>query len=57
MSDMDAMTRVRDLVYYGRGPVLVQARISSDPALRVLPIRDGHAIKLRFTDALSRLET
>jgi thiamine pyrophosphate-dependent acetolactate synthase large subunit-like protein len=57
VSDMDAMTRVRDLVHNGRGPVLVQARISSDPAPRILPIRDGHTIKLRFTDAVSRLET
>jgi thiamine pyrophosphate-dependent acetolactate synthase large subunit-like protein len=57
VSDMDSVSRVRDLVHNGRGPLLVQARIASDPAPRVLPIRDGHAIKLRFTDALSRLGT
>jgi thiamine pyrophosphate-dependent acetolactate synthase large subunit-like protein len=44
--------RVRDLVHNGRGPVLVQARITSDDAARVLPTRDGHAIKLRFMAAL-----
>ena len=47
--------RVRDVVHNGRGPVLVQARISSDSAPRVLPTRDGHAIKLRFVEAMSRL--
>jgi thiamine pyrophosphate-dependent acetolactate synthase large subunit-like protein len=54
VSDMADVGRVRDLVHNGRGPVLVQARISSDPAPRVLPTRDGHAIKLRFMAALSR---
>ena len=45
--------RVRDLVHTGRGPTLVQARIASDDAPRVLPTRDGHAIKLRFMAAVS----
>jgi thiamine pyrophosphate-dependent acetolactate synthase large subunit-like protein len=56
VSEPDAVSRIRDLVHNGRGPLLVQARISSDPAPRVLPTRDGHAIKLRFAEAVSRLE-
>jgi thiamine pyrophosphate-dependent acetolactate synthase large subunit-like protein len=56
VSDMDAAGRVRDLVHNGRGPVLVQARISSDPTSRVLPTRDGHALRLRFMEAVSRLD-
>jgi thiamine pyrophosphate-dependent acetolactate synthase large subunit-like protein len=55
VSDMADVSKVRDLVRNGRGPVLVQARISSDPTPRVLPPRDGHAIKLRFMEALGRL--
>jgi thiamine pyrophosphate-dependent acetolactate synthase large subunit-like protein len=55
LSDMGEASRVRDLVHGGRGPILVQARITSDPAPRVLPARDGHVIKLRFMEAVSRL--
>jgi thiamine pyrophosphate-dependent acetolactate synthase large subunit-like protein len=55
VSEIGAMSRIRDLVHYGGGPILVQARISNDAAPRVLPSRDGHAIKLRFMEALGRL--
>jgi thiamine pyrophosphate-dependent acetolactate synthase large subunit-like protein len=51
VSEMRDADRVRDLVHDGRGPILVQARIASDDAPRVLPTRDGHAIKLRFMQA------
>jgi thiamine pyrophosphate-dependent acetolactate synthase large subunit-like protein len=55
VSEIGAMSRIRDLVHNGGGPILVQARISNDAAPRVLPSRDGHAIKLRFVEALGRL--
>jgi thiamine pyrophosphate-dependent acetolactate synthase large subunit-like protein len=55
VSEIGAVSRIRDLVHNGRGPMLVQARISNDAAPRVLPSRDGHAIKLRFVEALGRL--
>jgi thiamine pyrophosphate-dependent acetolactate synthase large subunit-like protein len=55
VSEVGAMSRIRDLVHNGRGPILAQARISNDAAPRVLPSRDGHAIKLRFMEALGRL--
>ena len=35
------------------GPILVSARISEEDVPRVLPIRDGHAIKQRFIAALN----
>ena len=54
VSDIGAVSRVRDLVHNGGGPILVQARISNDAAPRVLPSRDGHAIKLRFMEALGK---
>jgi thiamine pyrophosphate-dependent acetolactate synthase large subunit-like protein len=53
VSEMRDADRVRDLVHNGRGPILVQARITSDDAPRVLPTRDGHATKLRFMAALA----
>jgi thiamine pyrophosphate-dependent acetolactate synthase large subunit-like protein len=53
VSEIGAVGRVRDLVHNGGGPILVQARIANDEAPRVLPIRDGRAIKLRFMEALS----
>ena len=39
----------------GHGPILVQARIADEDAPRVLPLRDGHAIKQRFVAALGAL--
>jgi thiamine pyrophosphate-dependent acetolactate synthase large subunit-like protein len=55
VSEIGAAGRVRDLVHNGGGPILVQARIAGDDAPRVLPNRDGHAIKLRFMEALSAI--
>jgi len=57
VSEIDAVSRIRDLVHNGRGPILVQARISNDAPPRVLPSRDGHAIKLRFMEALGGLSS
>jgi thiamine pyrophosphate-dependent acetolactate synthase large subunit-like protein len=56
-SDMADAARIRDLVHWGRGPILVQARIADNDAPRVLPIRDGHAIKQRFMQALNDQQT
>jgi thiamine pyrophosphate-dependent acetolactate synthase large subunit-like protein len=53
ISDIAEVGAVRDLLHRGRGPVLVQARIASGDTPRVLPTRDGHAIKLRFAAALA----
>jgi thiamine pyrophosphate-dependent acetolactate synthase large subunit-like protein len=55
VSDTSAASRIRDLVHDGAGPILIQARISNDTAPRVLPSRDGHAVKLRFMEALGGL--
>jgi len=53
VSDIGKAQRVRDLVHHVRGPILIQARIAEGDAPRVLPIRDGHAIKQRFVAALA----
>jgi thiamine pyrophosphate-dependent acetolactate synthase large subunit-like protein len=52
ISDIREAGVVRDLLHKGRGPILVQAQIASGDTPRVLPSRDGHAIKQRFIAAL-----
>jgi len=53
VSDMNSVARSRDLLHRGQGPILIDAKISSEDTPRVLPTRDGHAIKLRFMQALN----
>jgi thiamine pyrophosphate-dependent acetolactate synthase large subunit-like protein len=53
LTEQTAVARVRDLLHTGKGPILVSARISNAETPRVLPIRDGHAIKLRFRQAVN----
>ncbi len=52
VSDMKSIARLRELLRAGQGPILINAKISSEDTPRVLPTRDGHAIKLRFMQAL-----
>jgi thiamine pyrophosphate-dependent acetolactate synthase large subunit-like protein len=52
VSALGDAARVRDLVHKAHGPILVQAHVTNGDEPRVLPIRDGHAIKLRFIAAL-----
>lgn len=42
---------VRDMLHDAPGPVFVRAIISCDEVARVLPTRDGHEMRLRFTQA------
>jgi thiamine pyrophosphate-dependent acetolactate synthase large subunit-like protein len=53
ISRIEEAAEVRKLLHAGEGPVLVSARISEEDVPRVLPIRDGHAIKQRFIAALN----
>jgi thiamine pyrophosphate-dependent acetolactate synthase large subunit-like protein len=46
---------VRKLLHSGEGPILINAKIKPDDVPRVLPLRDGHAIKERFIAALNAL--
>jgi thiamine pyrophosphate-dependent acetolactate synthase large subunit-like protein len=54
VSYIEEAAEVRKLVHSGEGPILVNARISAEDTPRVLPLRDGHAIKERFIEALNR---
>ena len=53
ISRIEEAADVRKLLHTGEGPALVSARISEEDVPRVLPIRDGHAIKQRFIEALN----
>jgi thiamine pyrophosphate-dependent acetolactate synthase large subunit-like protein len=53
VSRIEEAAGVRKLLHTGEGPVLVNARIKEEDVPRVLPLRDGHAIKQRFLDALN----
>ena len=53
VSRIDEASDVRALLHHGEGPILVNARIDAEDTPRVLPLRDGHAIKQRFIAALN----
>jgi thiamine pyrophosphate-dependent acetolactate synthase large subunit-like protein len=55
VTDIADAARVRDLLHTAQGPILVSAKIKIEEAPRVLPSRDGHAIKLRFMEALKKV--
>src|SRR6266700_1988021 len=52
---IEETAEVRKLLHSGEGPILINAKIKPDDVPRVLPLRDGHAIKERFIAALNAL--
>jgi len=50
---IEEAAEVRKLLHASEGPILVNAKIKPEDVPRVLPLRDGHAIKLRFIAALN----
>jgi len=55
VSSSDDAAHVRTLLHRGAGPLLINARITAEDTPRVLPLRDGHAIKERFRAALNSI--
>jgi thiamine pyrophosphate-dependent acetolactate synthase large subunit-like protein len=53
VSRIEEAAEIRALLHDGEGPILVNARVGNDDVPRVLPLRDGHAIKQRFIAALN----
>jgi thiamine pyrophosphate-dependent acetolactate synthase large subunit-like protein len=53
VSRIEEAADVRALLHDGKGPILINARIAAEETPRVLPLRDGHAIKQRFIAALN----
>ena len=56
VSRLDEADDIRALLHAGEGPVFVSARIAPEETARVLPLRDGHAIKQRFMAAVAALD-
>jgi hypothetical protein len=52
VSDLSRATELRTLLHSGQGPLFVHARVDADDQKRVIPSRDGVAIKQRFMQAL-----
>jgi thiamine pyrophosphate-dependent acetolactate synthase large subunit-like protein len=50
--DLDAARR---LIHSGRGPIFIQARVKPDSPPRILPMRDGNEMRLRFMQAVANL--
>jgi thiamine pyrophosphate-dependent acetolactate synthase large subunit-like protein len=50
---IEEAAEVRKLLHAGEGPILINAKIKPEDVPRVLPLRDGHAIKQRFIAALN----
>ena len=53
VTHIEEVAELRKLLHVGEGPILINAKIKPDDVPRVLPLRDGHAIKDRFTAALN----
>jgi thiamine pyrophosphate-dependent acetolactate synthase large subunit-like protein len=51
VSDMSRADELRALLHSGRGPIFIHARVDADDQKRILPSRDGLAIKHRFMQA------
>jgi thiamine pyrophosphate-dependent acetolactate synthase large subunit-like protein len=57
VSRIEEADDIRALLHAGDGPVFASARITPEDTPRVLPLRDGHAIKQRFMTALAALNS
>jgi thiamine pyrophosphate-dependent acetolactate synthase large subunit-like protein len=53
VTHIEEAAEVRKLLHAGEGPILINAKIKPEDVPRVLPLRDGHAIKQRFIAALN----
>lgn len=54
VSDMAEAAKVRTLLHAGQGPLFVKAVVAAVEQPRVIPSRDGHAIKHRFLEASAK---
>jgi thiamine pyrophosphate-dependent acetolactate synthase large subunit-like protein len=51
VSTMDRVDELRALLHAGQGPLFIHARVDADDQKRIIPSRDGLAIKHRFMQA------
>lgn len=56
ISTLAELDDARGLLHSTQGPVFIQAVVEPESVPRVLPPRDGNEIRLRFAQALDRIE-
>jgi thiamine pyrophosphate-dependent acetolactate synthase large subunit-like protein len=54
VSQIDETADVCKMLHSGQGPIFIHARIKADDPPRVIPSRDGQAIKQRFIEASAK---
>jgi thiamine pyrophosphate-dependent acetolactate synthase large subunit-like protein len=55
VSTLDRADELRALLHAGDGPLFIHARVDADDQKRIIPSRDGLAIKHRFMQAAGTL--
>jgi thiamine pyrophosphate-dependent acetolactate synthase large subunit-like protein len=51
VSEIDRTPEARTLLHTGQGPIFIHAHVEADDQPRIIPSRDGYAIKQRFLQA------
>ena len=54
VSQIDEAADVRKMLHSAQGPIFIDAKIKADDPPRVIPSRDGQAIKQRFIEASAK---
>jgi len=54
VSQIDETVDVRKILHSGQGPIFIHAKIKANDPPRVIPSRDGQAIKQRFIEASAK---
>ena len=51
VSEINAAAEVRNMLHAEKGPIFIHAKVKADDPPRIIPSRDGYAIKQRFIEA------
>jgi len=54
VSELERAAEMRSLLHIGQGPIFIHARVEADDQPRIIPSRDGYAIKHRFMQASAK---
>ena len=57
ITELGAAAEMRTLLHSGHGPIFIHARVAPDDQPRIMPSRDGIAIKQRFVQASAATES
>jgi len=54
VSEVASAAAMRTLLHGGQGPIFIHAKVEADDQKRIIPSRDGYAIKQRFMQASAK---